>query len=337
MSKKPMIRSVPVLVADADVCLAQAVVHNLREMGFQSVHHVRTADEALTFIRTQPVGFLITEWDMKGTSGIELVRYLRRSDDSPNRGLPIIMLTGHGELADVEAARDVGITEFVVKPFSAQTLYTRIEQIVDNPRAFVVSSAFVGPERRRRGNPPPGMKDRRTVTPIASLPSRDVFNAAPGHPPVIIAPDYSLRRQISGNKPLSTLITPDIVKEAQKAMDTMADASLEWLREDIGHIQSAYDALKTGYSLAVFDALKEATLSIKARAGTFGYRMASDVARLFYLFLTTNFKPTTPRHLVVIEKHVQVLTIVLAQKIKEREGIGAELYRELERLIALNH
>ncbi len=336
MSRKPIIRNVSVLIADADVCLAQAVTHNLRAMGFQSIHHVRSASDAITHIRSQQVSFLITEWDMKGSSGIELVRYLRRSEDSPNRGLPIIMLTGHGELADVQAARDVGITEFVVKPFSAQTLYSRIEQIVDNPRPFVVSEAFVGPERRRRGAPPPGVADRRVNTPIAALPSRETFSAVPGNPPLIIAADYSLRKQISGNKPLSTLITPDIVKEAQKTMDTMADASLEWLREDITNMQRAFDALKKVYTVTSFDSIKETTLSIKARAGTFGYRMASDVARLFYLFLTTNFKASTPRHLVVIEKHVQVLTIIFAQKIREREGIGAELYLELERLIAVN-
>ena len=63
--------------------------------------------------------------------------------------------------------------------------------------------------------------------------------------------------------------------------------------------------------------------------------MASDVARLLYLFLSTDFVPTHPRHVVVIQKYIEVLKVIFAQAIKEREGLGAELYRELERLTAI--
>ena len=53
-------------------------------------------------------------------------------------------------------------------------------------------------------------------------------------------------------------------------------------------------------------------------------------------FLSTDFVATNPRHLTVIEKHLQVLMVIFAKGIKEREGMGAELYNELERLIAVN-
>lgn len=336
MSKKPNFRNVNVLLADSDACLAQAVVHNLRAIGFVNITHVKTSAEAVRAIRTQSINFLITEWDMKGTNGVELVRYLRRSPDSPNRGLPIIMLTGRGELSDVQTARDVGITEFVVKPFSAQTLFSRIEQIVDNPRGFVVAEEYVGPERRRRGSPPPGMADRRVIKPVPAAPSRDGMHATPGRPPVIFAPDSSLRVAIGANKPLGTLITPQILEEAQRAIDDLGEASLQWIRDDLNVMQSSYATLKSGHSADAVESIKESALSIKARSGTFGYRMASDVARLLYLFLSTNFVPTNPRHLTVIEKHIQVLLVIFAQKIKEREGLGAELYTELEHLIGVN-
>lgn len=335
MIKKPNFRNVNVLLADSDACLAQAVLHNLRAMGFSSIHHVKNSAEAVRTIRSQAISFLITEWDMKGSSGIELVRFMRRSPDSPNRGLPIIMLTGRGELADVQAARDVGITEFVVKPFSAQTLFNRIEQIVDHPRAFVVAEQYVGPERRRRGLPPPGVADRRILKAIAATPSREGYKMAPGSPPVLFAPDFSIRQSV-GNKPLAGLITPDLLKDAQKAIDSLGEESLNWIRDDVALIKTSYETLKTSYSAFAMDNIKEASLSIKARSGTFGYRMASDVARLLYLFLSTDFLPNNPRHLIVIEKHLQVLMVIFAQGIKEREGLGGELYAELERLIAIN-
>jgi DNA-binding response OmpR family regulator len=337
MSKKPNFRSVSVLLADADACLAQAVTHNLRAMGFGNVAHVKSSDDALRAIRTQAISFLITEWDIKGSNGVELVRYLRRSPDSPNRSLPIIMLTGRGELSDVQAARDVGITEFVVKPFSAQTLFSRIEQMVDHPRSFVMASAYVGPERRRRGEPPPGMANRRTVKPLSASFSRDALKKVEGVPPVIFSPDVSLRNAFAtNNKPLSSLITPDLIKDAQKAIDDLGEVSMQWIRDDISLLQTSYSSLKASYSAFAFENIKGPALSIKSRSGTFGYRMASDVARLLYLFLSIDFVPTNPRHLVVIEKHIQVLIVIFAQKIKEREGLGAELFAELEHLINVN-
>lgn len=335
MIKKPTFKNVNVLLADSDACLAQAVMHNLRAMGFIHIHHVKNAPEAVKVIRTQAISFLITEWDMKGSSGVELVRFMRRSPESPNRGLPIIMLTGRGELSDVQAARDVGITEFVVKPFSAQTLYNRIEQIVDHPRPFVVADQYVGPERRRRGLPPPGVDDRRVIKAISAAPSPAGYKKMPGMPPVVYAPDYSIRQSF-GNKPLAGLITPNLLAEAQKAIDSLGEESLNWIRDDLATIKRSYESLKTNYSAYAMEQIKEATLSIKARAGTFGYRMASDVARLLYLFVTMDFQPANPRHLIVIEKHLQVLMVIFAQGIKEREGMGELLYAELERLISIN-
>lgn len=336
MNKRPSFRNVNVLLADSDACLAQAVIHNLRAMGFINVNHVKTSADAVRTIRSQAVSFLITEWDIKGTNGVELVRYLRRSPDSPNRGLPIIMLTGRGELSDVQAARDVGITEFVVKPFSAQTLFSRIEQIVDNPRNFVVASEYVGPERRRRGLAPPGMDDRRVIKPVMSATPRDGLKAVPGHPPVIFSPDSGLRNAIGTNKPLSGLITPDIIKEAQKAIDDLGEASMQWIRDDLSAMQKAAASIAAGQGAQALETIKESTLSIKARSGTFGYKMASDVARLLYLFLCGDFLPGNPRHLVVVEKHIQVLMVIFAQQIRERAGLGDELYKELEHLISVN-
>lgn len=337
MKKDPSsMKTISILLADPDSCLAQTVVLILRAMGFASVTHVRSIDEALTALRTQSISFLITEWDIRGGSGLDLVKRLRQDPHSPNRGLPIIMLTGRGEMSDVQTARDVGITEFVVKPFSAQTLYNRLEQIIDHPRSFVISSTYVGPERRRRGLPPPGMADRRTAQPIMVLPNSETMQQSAGDTPMLVAPDYALRQSVATGKPLATIITPRVLAEAQKAIDTMGAESLKWIREDLTAMGLSNDTLQKAYNVAAFDKLKTKALSIKSRSGTFGYRLASDVARLLYLFLSANFQPTNPRHLVVIEKHIEALTVIFAQDIRDREGLGAELYMELERLIAIN-
>ena len=59
------------------------------------------------------------------------------------------MLTGHTEKARVTAARDAGITEFLAKPISAKALYQRIVNVVANPRPFIKTKTYFGPDRRR--------------------------------------------------------------------------------------------------------------------------------------------------------------------------------------------
>lgn len=333
---KPNFRNVSILLVDSDTILADVVVHMLRAMGFNHVKHVKTASEAVRMMHTQPVSFVITEWDLKDQSGIALVRYLRTSPESPNRSIPIVMLTGRGEQPDVEKARDTGITEFVIKPFSASTLFARIDQIIDHPRSFVLSQGYVGPERRRRGNPPEGVGERRSQKPVIVTNMRD-FNKKEGDPaPLIVQPDFSIRLQMNIVQPLKRLITPEILQEAQYAINVMGDESYHWIMEDLQTIRQAYEGIKVVYSPHHLESIKEAALSIKARSGTFGYTMASDVARLLYLFLCMDFVPGNPRHPIVIEKHIEVLTVILAQKIKDRPGVGNELYAELERLIELH-
>ncbi|MEE8129654.1 MAG: hypothetical protein V3T48_05170, partial [Vicinamibacterales bacterium] len=95
-------------------------------------------------------------------NGLDFVRMVRFGKESPNRYVPIIMLTGHTELHRVCEARDAGVNEFLSKPVSAKAVYSRIASIIENPRMFVHTKTYFGPCRRRRNlGAPRGMKERR--------------------------------------------------------------------------------------------------------------------------------------------------------------------------------
>ena len=85
--------------------------------------------------------------------GLELVEKIRKDPKSPNRTVPIIMVSGFCAPERISKARDVGTTEFIVKPFSSDDLAKRIAHTVNNPRDFIVTPHFVGPDRRRKDNP----------------------------------------------------------------------------------------------------------------------------------------------------------------------------------------
>lgn len=93
---------------------------------------------------------VIADWMMKPVDGISLARRIRNDLRSPNPYVPIILMTGFSEKRRVIQARDAGITEFLVKPFTARDLFKRLTQIIERPRQFVRSEDFFGPDRRRK-------------------------------------------------------------------------------------------------------------------------------------------------------------------------------------------
>jgi len=92
---------------------------------------------------------VITDWVMPIFDGLELTQMIRQPGANANPYVPIIMLTGHSEKRRVMTARDAGVTEFLAKPISAKALYQRILNVVANPRPFIKTATYFGPDRRR--------------------------------------------------------------------------------------------------------------------------------------------------------------------------------------------
>jgi two-component system, chemotaxis family, chemotaxis protein CheY len=104
---------------------------------------------------------VITDWVMPIFDGLELTQMIRQPGTNANPYVPIIMLTGHTERTRVVGARDAGITEFLAKPISARSLYDRILNLVANPRSFIRTKTYFGPDRRRTVNPSYAGPERR--------------------------------------------------------------------------------------------------------------------------------------------------------------------------------
>ncbi len=154
--------NIDVLIADSDMPIANLVRDVLKSVGFSQVRIVKDGREALDLLVSQPIDLLITDWRMEHMDGVSLMRFLRSDPSSPNRFLPIIMLTGRAERRDVEEARDAGVTEYVVKPFTAKALFERIVQVIENPRSFILAKAYQGPDRRRRAVESSDQERRKT-------------------------------------------------------------------------------------------------------------------------------------------------------------------------------
>ncbi len=104
---------------------------------------------------------VIIDWAMPISDGLEFARMIRQPDTNASPFTPIIMLTGHSERKRVMEARDAGVTEFMVKPVSANALHQRIVNVVANPRRYIRTKSYFGPDRRRNSMPGYSGPERR--------------------------------------------------------------------------------------------------------------------------------------------------------------------------------
>ncbi len=110
---------------------------------------------------------------MQPLTGIELTKRIRTSPDSTNVFVPIIMITAFREREHVFKARDAGVTEYVVKPVSPKSLFSRIDAVIERPRQFVRVGEFFGPDRRRQNKGYSGDERRGQDKPDEKSPSAD--------------------------------------------------------------------------------------------------------------------------------------------------------------------
>lgn len=130
--------------------MRKLVTSVLDALGVGTIYTAADGEQGFTQFCQHNPDIVITDWHMQPTSGLELVQKIRRNPKSPNRMVPIIMMTGYSALPRVETARDVGATEFLVKPFSAQDMARRIAYVISAPRDFIETNEYFGPDRRRR-------------------------------------------------------------------------------------------------------------------------------------------------------------------------------------------
>ena len=165
------------LVIEDNLHMRRIVRTLLYGFGSREVYEAEDGAAGLeAFVHYVP-DIVITDWAMPIFDGLELTQMIRKPDAHANPYVPIIMLSGHSEKNRVMQARDAGVTEFLAKPIAAKALYERILSVVLNPRPFIRTATFFGPDRRRNVNPNYTGPERRKgeeggetipVTPLAS-------------------------------------------------------------------------------------------------------------------------------------------------------------------------
>ncbi|WP_127092098.1 response regulator [Aquabacter cavernae] len=121
--------SMPVLVVDDYKTMVRIIRNLLKQIGFEDVDEASDGTEALTKLKERQYGLVISDWNMEPMTGYELLKRVR--DDADLNGLPFIMVTAEAKSENVIAAKKAGVNNYIVKPFNAQTLKSKIENVFE--------------------------------------------------------------------------------------------------------------------------------------------------------------------------------------------------------------
>ncbi|MET0314866.1 MAG: response regulator [Hansschlegelia sp.] len=119
--------AIPVLIVDDYSTMLRIIRNLLKQIGFEDVDEASDGSQALGKMREKSYGLVISDWNMEPMTGIELLREVR-GDEALQR-TPFIMVTAESKTENVILAKKAGVNNYIVKPFNAATLKTKIESV----------------------------------------------------------------------------------------------------------------------------------------------------------------------------------------------------------------
>jgi two-component system chemotaxis response regulator CheY len=123
-----MSNSMNILVVDDFSTMRRIIKNLLHDLGYQNVSEADDGNTALPMLRTGKFDFLITDWNMPGMPGLELLKQVRA--DSALGKMPVLMLTAEAKREQIVEAAQAGVSGYVIKPFTAVTLKEKIDKIL---------------------------------------------------------------------------------------------------------------------------------------------------------------------------------------------------------------
>lgn len=147
------LESVSALILDDNAHMRGLLRVILTSFGMRRIEEAADCNEALGLVAGGDLDIAFVDFKLGGLDGIDFCKLIRNPVDSPNRYLPIIMITAYSERGRVLEAINAGVDEFLVKPVRAVDVANRVNAVVERRRPFVNTGGYFGPDRRRRDDP----------------------------------------------------------------------------------------------------------------------------------------------------------------------------------------
>jgi two-component system chemotaxis response regulator CheY len=121
--------SMPILVVDDYSTMIRIIRNLLKQIGFENVDDANDGSAALAKMQSKQYGLIISDWNMEPMTGYDLLREVRANPSLSKT--PFIMITAESKTENVIAAKKAGVSNYIVKPFNAATLKTKMEAVFE--------------------------------------------------------------------------------------------------------------------------------------------------------------------------------------------------------------
>ena len=311
----------------------------LGDFGFGRVMTAKHGAEVVEYFKTlnanpqraanPGLDLVISDLIMSPIDGLLLLRWMRTAKESPDRFVPFIMLSGAADNDYVNKARDFGSTEFLAKPFSAQSVYKRILEVIDYHRQFVTTTNYFGPDRRRRKSGNRDSELRQTTDDDVTV----VYSADKVVKPKKDTDVWHFRLPnrlkekaggaAGGEGEMPTKLLQEAENKLERAALDFTEVALGYLKQMSNHCQEARK--QQGSRSSQFQEINLLAHELRGQGGTFGYPLISTFGKMLYE-ITGGGCREDDNAIEIVKSHMDVMRAVIRDKVA---GDGGEVGRAL--------
>jgi len=121
-------KKMPIMIVDDYNTMLRIMKNLLRQLDFENIEEASDGSAALSKLKMGHFGLVISDWNMQPVTGLDLLRNVRA--DAQLKHLPFIMVTAESKTENVITAKQAGVSNYIVKPFTAETLKTKMESVL---------------------------------------------------------------------------------------------------------------------------------------------------------------------------------------------------------------
>lgn len=339
-----------ILVIEDNDYMLDVFVNALKRMGFTRVQRARGGKEAVDYLRSttksfqgaEQVDIVISDLVMSPISGQHVLHWLRDDKASPNRFMPFILISGAADRVNVEAAREKGVSEFMAKPFSVENVYKVLQRLIDNPRQYVTTHSYFGPDRRRsKAGPPMGDERRRADETHATIvyDKNRVEKSKVGSDVWLFKLPNYLKQKMGSNAAKQPFELPlSVLQAAEAELKREAEGFIGWAKAYLDRLSAQVgDAKgKHGARTANIEEINLIAHELRGQGGTFGYPLITLFSKSLYEFT----KPPCAQDdaiLEIVKAHIDTMRAVIRDDIEGDGGeVGQQLFKSLK-LVTAKH
>ncbi len=122
--------NMPILIVDDYKTMLRIIRNLLKQLGFNNVDEAADGATALQKLRQKDYLLIISDWNMEPMTGLQLLKEVRT--DNKLKAMPFIMITAESKTENVVAAKEAGVSNYIVKPFNAATLKQKLSTVIGN-------------------------------------------------------------------------------------------------------------------------------------------------------------------------------------------------------------